>query len=177
MLNKKRKALFFLFMLVLTWHKLYALEIYRPENFGSLNDIPCLLSVQDLDGHDASESIIHLSYSWYYELRDLDWRGEPKVLHTYFDGCFTGGAVLHLLLKPGTYRISVYTPRDYQVNWPEGSAAPKTQWQSNTFIYKTGTQLKVIFVSPVANQNGFFNGNWHISHRAPKFYKYTKPRQ
>lgn len=149
----------------------FALNIYRPENKGALNTVPCLIRVTDLDGNDASSAVTHLSYNWYYELRHLDWRGEPKTLNTYFNGCFTGGVVVHLLTKPGVYRISVYTPPERQQGLGDGARV----WESNDFIYDTRNKPNVIFVSPTANDNGFFDGGWHIDYRAPRFWRYTKP--
>lgn len=148
-----------------------ALHIYRPENKSPLNTVPCLIRVTDLDGNDASAAVTHLSYNWYYELRHLDWRGEPKRQNTYFNGCFTGGVVVHLLTKPGIYRISVYTPAAYQQGLGDGERT----WESNAFTYDTRNKPNVIFVSPTANDNGFFSGGWHIDHRAPRFWQYTKP--
>lgn len=156
----------------------FSLNLYRPENKGALNAIPCLIRVTDLDGNDASDAITHLSFNWYYELRRLDWRGEPKHLHTYFNGCFTGGVVVHLLTKPGTYLISVYTPPEYQQGYAENAsqlAGKKRAWESNTFLYDTSHKPNVIFVSPTANDNGFFSGGWHVDYRAPQFWQYTKP--
>ena len=141
------------------------MEIYRPENFGNMNTIPCLLKVTDLQGNDASSSIISLSFSWYYDMR---WN------HRYFNGCFTGGTVVHLNMKAGTYKISVYTPLSMQDSY--AGVVGDGDWLSDDFIYKVGSPaLKVIFVSPVANDNGFYVGKWHIDYKAPKFYKYTKP--
>ena len=196
---------------------LAALEIYRPENYGALNTIPCLLRVTDLDGNDASAQIAHLSYNWYYELPLPNWSRQPKTLNRYFNGCFTGGVVLHLLMKPGKYLISVYTPVDKQQDYAiaenhastaesAGTAAEAStsatvgnvptadasgrragaavisdvdtaprEWRSNTFAYDTAHKPRVIFVSPTANDNGFFNGGWHIDYKAPQFYQYTKP--
>ena len=151
---------------------LFALQIYRPENKGALNSVPCLIRITDMDGNDASQSITHISYNWYYELRPLNWRGEPHFLNTYFDGCFSGGVIVHLLTKPGKYLVSVYTPVEKQQGLLAGE---KREWLSNTFTYDTSHAPKVIFVSPTANDNGFFNGGWHIDWRAPKFFQYTKP--
>ena len=164
---------------------LFALEIYRPENHGALNAIPCLVRVTDLDGNDASARITHISYNWYYELPLPNWSQQPKTLHRYFNGCFTGGAVVHLLMQPGTYLISVYTPQSLQQDYAPAenhadaaatadAAAPR-DWTSNTFRYDTAHQPRVIFVSPTANDNGFFNGGWHLDYKAPRFYKHTKP--
>ncbi len=147
-----------------------ALEIYRPENFGNMNIVPCMIRVTDMDGNDASSSIISISYSWYYEIN----KKKGKWLHRYWNGCFTGGTVVHLDMKSGSYKISVYTPVKDQ---SEYASLTRQDWISNEFVYKTGSPaLNVIFVSPVANDNGFYTGAWHIDYRAPKFYIYTKPK-
>ena len=149
---------------------LFALEIYRPENYGDMNTIPCFLHIEDLDGNSAEDSIISLSYSWYYELQN-----KPRRHHKYFKGCFLGGTVLHLTMKKGTYRITVYTPEENQGTY---SSRLPFEWKSNTFIYTVGSPaLKVIFVSPTADENGLYNGGWFIDYKAPKFYIYTKPHK
>ena len=77
-------------------------------------------------------------------------------------------------MKRGTYKISVYTPVKDQAEY---ALLTGQEWTSNEFIYKTGSPaLNVIFVCPLANDNGFYSGGWHIDYRAPKFYIYTKPR-
>ncbi len=146
----------------------FSLEIYRPENYGHMNDIPCLLEITDMDGNDASDKIISLNMSWYYDMQT-----KPHWTHNYYKGCFRGGSVLHLEMMEGTYLISVRTPVEMQ----DGMILENDgEWTSNSFEYKTGSPaLKVIFVSPTANQNGFYTGGWHVDYRAPKFFKYTKP--
>lgn len=146
----------------------FSLEIYRPENYGHMNDIPCLLRITDMDGNDAWDRIISLDQSWYYDMQT-----KPHWTHKYYRGSFRGGAVLHLNMQEGTYLISVYTPVDLQ----DGMTLQNDgEWTSNTFVYKTGAPaLKVIFISPTANQNGFYTGGWHVDYRAPKYFKYTKP--
>ena len=160
----------FLFCLQFFCRQASALEIYRPENFGNMNIVPCMIRVTDMDGNDASSSIISISYSWYYEIN----KKKGKWLHRYWDGCFSGGTVVHLDMKRGTYKISVYTPVKDQAEY---ALLTGQEWTSNEFIYKTGSPaLNVIFVCPLANDNGFYSGGWHIDYRAPKFYIYTKPR-
>ena len=51
----------------------------------------------------------------------------------------------------------------------------RSEWTSNQFIYDTENPAKVIFVYPTADDNGFYNGGWIISSKAPEFYKFTKP--
>ncbi|MBO4320593.1 MAG: hypothetical protein J5857_09010 [Treponema sp.] len=157
-------------LFLLAFSHVSALEIYRPSNFGSMDDIPCLLRICDMDGNDAWDKIIHLDYSWYYDMQT-----DPHWTHKYYKGCFTGGAVIHLTMQEGTYRISVYTPPENQFG---SNVSNTSQWESNEFIYKTGSPaLKVIFVSPVANQNGFYTGAWYIDYRAPKYFKWAKPKR
>lgn len=160
-LRLKKKFLLLLTSLLCTFAG--ALEIYRPENFGAMNDVPCMLSVTDEDGNDASDKIISISFSWYYEMQ---W------LHRHYNGCMTGGTVIHLHMKSGVYHITVHTPPESQNNLVPDN---RNEWTSNTFVFNTENQPHVIFVSPTANQNGFYTGGWHIDYRAPKFYKYTKP--
>ncbi len=142
------------------------LEIYRPQNSANINDIPCLVRITDANGNDASDCVNGMTLSYYNELNQKHWN------HPYWNGGFTGGSVIHLNIKKGIYKISVYTPKKYQGkfdNLTEGD------WESNEFLYDTeAPALHVIFVSPVVNDNGFFTGRWHIDYKAPKFFKYTK---
>lgn len=148
-----------------------ALEIYRPENKGDLNDVPCLLRITDMEGNDASDCITALSHSWYYDTHLNFWQTKT-LCHVYWEGCFTGGSIVHLGLKEGKYKIFVYTPVEKQADY---ASLTSQSWESNEFVYNTRSkELKVIFVSPVADDSGFFSGSWHIDYRAPKFYKWTK---
>lgn len=166
---------------------LSALEIYRPENAGSLNAIPCLFRITDESGADASARIRHISYNWYYELPRPAFSSQPKKLHKYFNGCFSGGAVVHLIMEPGVYRISVYTPASLQQGYHDEHAelhrvsAEPFEWTSDEFVYDSRAPFpagkpRVIWVSPCADDNCFFNGRWHIGAKSPAFYQSTKPR-
>ena len=81
---------------------------------------------------------------------------------------------MHLTLKPGKYKILFYTPVDKQngFSYSEEGTRP-FEWKSNVFDYDTENPAKVIFVSPVVNENGFYNGGWHIDGKSPKFFKNT----
>ena len=83
---------------------------------------------------------------------------------------------MHLLLKKGSYKISFYTPKEKISAQGLSKELLKKDWNSNTFLYDTENPAKVIFVSPTANENGFYDGGWHIDHKAPKFFRFTKPR-
>ena len=162
-----RKIFAFAFVLGISMAA-HSLEIYRPSNFGLMDEIPCLLKITDEDGNDAWDKIISISVSWYDSMQST-----PHWSHTYYDGCFTGGAIVHLEMQRGTYRISVSTPPEHQRNYLENNS---DEWTSNEFVYRTGSPaLKVIFINPTANQNGFYTGGWHIDYRAPRYYMYTKP--
>ena len=164
--SKKFKITFCIFIFLNL--QIHSLEIYRPSNFSLMDEIPCLLKITDTEGNDAWDKIISINYSWYNDMIT-----NPHWTHTYYNGCFTGGAVIHLQMQAGVYKISVSTPQNHQRDYlPENT----DEWISNEFIYKTGSPaLKVIFVSPTANQNGFYTGGWHIDYRAPKYFIYTKP--
>ena len=79
-----------------------------------------------------------------------------------------------LNLRRGKYKIKVFTsPEDLEgTNYADGE-----EWRSNEFFYDTENPAKVIFVSPTVNQNGFYDGGWKITARAPKFFQFTKPAQ
>lgn len=171
-------------LFVLAAFSVFALEIYRPENYGELNTKPCKLIVRDADGNDASDKIRHISYSWYYELPRPAFSAQPKKLHTYFNGCFSGGVVVHLIMEPGVYRISVQAAESASADESaaaESAAADKgNEWTSNEFLYDSTAPFpegkpRVIWVVPCANDNGFFNGSWRVEAKSPEFYKYTKP--
>ena len=89
---------------------------------------------------------------------------------------------MHLKLKKGRYKISLYTPVDQQNNfvYPESGEEARTalqsgvveysqpqtfQWESNVFEYNTENPTKVIFVTPTRNDNGFYNGGWVIDYK------------
>ena len=82
--------------------------------------------------------------------------------------------IMHTLIKPGKYNITVYTPKDKLFN---AEIEYKKDWNSNTFYYNTENPTKVIFISPTVDENGFYNGNWWIDYKAPKFWKFTKGKK
>lgn len=84
---------------------------------------------------------------------------------------------MHLLLKKGRYKISFCTPKEKIFAQGLSQKLFEKDWSSNIFLYDTENPAKVIFVSPTANENGFYNGSWHIDHKAPEFFKFTKPER
>ena len=157
-------------------HDKTSLIIYRPDNVGVLNDIRCFLRIEDETGKDITydSSCITATY---------EWMCTPDIIrnykHTYF---LSGGMAMHLKLKKGRYKISLYTPVDKQNNfvYPESGEEARTalqsgvveyskpqafQWESNVFEYNTENPTKVIFVTPTRNDNGFYNGGWIIDYR------------
>ena len=165
-------VLFLAVLLLFSLLPLHALELYRPENRGDMNDVPCLIKITDMEGNDAWDSITALSYSWHYDIHTNLWQ-EKCLCHAYWKGCFTGGCVVHLGLKSGKYRISVYTPKESQLDYERLTGE---DWQSNEFVYDTERkELKVIFISPTADDSGVYDGGWHVDHIAPAYYRGTKP--
>ena len=75
------------------------------------------------------------------------------------------GMAMHLNIAPGKYRFSVYTPKK-DTFWVKTENTG--DWTSNTFEYDTSNPLKVIFVWPTVNENGFYSGGWHIDYKAPE---------
>ena len=144
-------------------HDKTSLIIYRPDNVGVLNDIRCFLRLEDEEGNDVTYTTTTVTASY-------EWMSNPDIIrnykHTYF---LSGGMAMHLKLKKGHYKISLYTPVDQQNNFIYAEADAKPfQWESNVFEYNTENPTKVIFVSPTRNDNGFYNGGWIIDYRAPK---------
>ena len=139
-------------------HDKQSLIIYRPDNLGVLNDIRCFLRLQDEQGNDVTYTACTATY---------EWMSTPDIIrnykHTYF---LSGGMAMHLKLKKGRYKISLYTPTDQQNNFTYAEADAKPfQWESNVFEYNTENPTKVIFVTPTRNDNGFYNGGWIIDYK------------
>ena len=142
-------------------HDKTSLIIYRPNNIGVLNDIRCFLRLEDEQGNDVTYSAATATYEWV---------SIPDRINNYKKKYFlSGGMAMHLKLKKGRYKISLYTPVDQQNNFTYAEADVKPfQWESNVFEYNTENPTKVIFVSPTRNDNGFYNGGWVIDYRAGK---------
>ena len=140
-------------------HDKTSLIIYRPDNVGVLNDIRCFLRLEDENGNDVTYTACTATY---------EWMSTPDIIrkykHTYF---LSGGMAMHLKLKKGRYKITLYTPTDQQNNFTYAEADAKPfQWESNVFEYNTENPTKVIFVTPTRNDNGFYNGGWSIDFRS-----------
>ena len=147
-------------------HNPWELIIYRPENSKSMNEVRCYIRLQDEDGNDVINTKAKATY---------EWASIPDVVNQYKKSWWlSGGVAAHLNLKPGKYRISVYTPPEKQYPYPSEN---RNQWESNILEYDTNNPTKVIFVSPVANENGFYTGEWFISFKSPEYFKFTKPRR
>ena len=141
-------------------HDKTSLIIYRPDNIGVLNDIRCFLRIQDEAGQDITYDSSRITATY-------EWMSTPDIIrnykHTYF---LSGGMAMHLKLKKGRYKISLYTPLDQQNNFTYAEADAKPlQWESNVFEYDTENPTKVIFVTPTRNDNGFYNGGWVIDYK------------
>jgi len=141
-------------------HNPWELMIYRPHNNGDLNEVRCWLKITDMDDNDVTYSAVKATYEW------ID---NPDLVNNYRSTYYlSGGMTMHLNIKPGKYKISVYTPAEKQNMF---KCENKNTWESNTFFYNTDNPTKVIFVTPTANDNGFYNGGWWIDYKAPKYVK------
>ena len=148
-------------------HNPWSLIIYRPENSYHINEIPCYVKFEDVTTkEDVTLSKVKANYSW------ID---SPKTGYNYKNKYYLyGGMAMHCLLKPGQYNITVFTPKDKLFN---AAIETKEDWNSNTFYYNTENPTKVIFISPTVDKNGFYNGNWWIDYKVPKFWKFTKGKE
>ncbi|MCQ2596428.1 MAG: hypothetical protein MJ181_01145 [Treponema sp.] len=141
-------------------HNWWELIIYRPQNTEHINDIRCWLRIEDMDGNDVTCSAAKATYEWV---------SIPDVVNKYQKSYWlSGGVAMHLNIKAGRYKMTVYTPSDKQ--WPYPSEN-REEWKSNEFIYDTENPAKVIFVYPGMNENGFYDGRWILSGRSPKYFK------
>lgn len=166
-------------------HPKNKLIIYRPQNNGEINEVRCYLQLLDENDEDVTFSSCSAAYEWienHYDfgssqnLQEIFSSSRKKnVLYHYKKSYFLSGSMaMHLTLKPGKYKIRFYTPVDKQNNFSYSIEGTKPyEWKSNTFEYDTQNPAKVIFVSPVVNENGFYNGSWHIDYKAPKYFKNT----
>lgn len=146
-------------------HNPWELIIYRPIDTEKMNMVKCWLKIEDMEGNDVTYSAVKATYEW---VEDKD------KIHPYEKTYYLlGGMAMHLNIKKGRYKFTVYTPADQQYPFKDNR---KITWTSNEFIYDTENPAKVIFVYPMANDNGFYNGGWVISGKAPEFYKVTKPK-
>ena len=139
-------------------HDKTSLIIYRPENTGVLNDIRCFLRLEDEQGNDVTYTACTATYEWV---------SIPNRANNYKKKYYlSGGMAMHLKLKKGRYKISLYTPVDQQNNFTYAETDAKPfQWESNVFEYNTDNPTKVIFVTPTRNDNGFYNGGWVIDYK------------
>lgn len=145
-------------------HNPWELIIYRPENTEQMTPVRCWLKIEDMDGNDVTYTAAKATY---------EWTSIPDRINYYQKSWWLeGGVAMHLNLKKGRYRFSVNTPPEKQYPYPSRN---RSEWTSNQFIYDTENPAKVIFVYPTADDNGFYNGGWIISSKAPEFYKFTKP--
>lgn len=147
-------------------HNPWELIIYRPENSSQLNEIRCWLKIEDENGNDVLGTKVAATY---------EWASIPDVVNHYKKSVYlSGGMAAHLHLQSGKYRFSVFTPESELVNF---SGKAKSEWKSNVFEYDTENPAKVIFVVPEADDNGFYSGKWFIDYKAPKWFKFTKPKR
>ncbi|MCR4734381.1 MAG: hypothetical protein K5829_05205 [Treponema sp.] len=165
----------------------WSLIIYRPDNSEGLNDIRCWIKLEDFEsGEDVTYTKAKANYEFVADRKKAAVRDTSSISamfkytgqapsynykKTYY---LSGGMAMHLLLQAGKYKITFYTPKDHAMYFPTSN---KGDWTSNEFIYDTENPAKVIFLSPTANDNGFYNGGWHIDYKAPKFWKVTKGYQ
>ena len=168
-------------------HAPWSLIIYRPENTEAMNDVRCWLTIQDAQtGEDVTYTKATARYEWVSEtipvyaktrksFANLFKPDRHTTLYNYQRRYYlNGGMAMHLNLKPGNYTISVTTPKEetYPV-----ICENQDDWKSNTFNYNTQNPTCVIFVSPTADDDGFYNGGWYIDYKAPQFYRFTKPKR
>lgn len=129
----------------------WELIISRPENSSNLQYDRLWFKALDENGNDVTYEKIKASYEW-LTIPDK----KNNYLKRYY---LDSGMAMHLLIQKGKYTFYFYTDKS----------------ETKGFTYDTEKPAKVLFVYPSANDNGFYDGSWIISHKAPKYYKFTKP--
>ena len=173
-----KKIIFLLFVILFTQvyadsdttkikHNPWELIIYRPENKTDFNYVRCYVKITDENGKDVSKTKIKATY---------EYSTIPNVVNRYKNLLYLdGGMAMHLNLRPGKYRFSVYTPIERHRGFDVTKGIKNQgQWESNVFEYDTENPAKVIFVTPVVNDNGFYAGQWWIDYKAPRFFKWSE---
>lgn len=167
-------------------HEPWSLIIYRPENSEGMNLVRCWLKLEDAEtGEDVTYSKAKAKYEWIPDTIVIKKKRpdllknffKPNRLSTFYEYqksyYLSGGMAMHLTLQKGKYKISLYTPKNEHAFF---ECSNKDDWTSNVFYYDTENPKKVIFVSPAANDNGFYKGGWLITEEEADFYKFTKPK-
>lgn len=159
MKESKVVTLIALALLSMGWRsKVPTIEIYRNEDNGRMNVIPCIIRLEKLDGTHRKA----IEPSGYFVL-GLEGKREKRADKK--GGIFLmGGDHAFLRVVAGKYRIEVYTPPDYQ----EGYVSNNTEtWHSNHLELRiSGTKKLILLVEPTT-KDGEYNGGWMI-HLVPK---------
>lgn len=183
----KKKLLFSIFILFFSIFSFSEeLIIYRPQNSSNINLVRCWVKIEDEQGNDVTYTAARGAYAY------MD---RPKVLNWYQKSFYLeGGMACHLYLNTKhneKYRISVYTPKKHVQDFPIAENL-KTDWDSDVFEYdsakiensvdKNYNPLRVIFISPTANENWFYTPHWNIDYKAPtylggRYPQFTKPKR
>ena len=83
-------------------HNPWELMIYRPQNNGELNTVRCWIRITDMEDNDVTYTAVKATYEWV----DI-----PDVINYYKSTYYlSGGMSMHFNIKPGKYKIRVYTP-------------------------------------------------------------------
>ncbi|MBC6712936.1 hypothetical protein [Treponema sp. Marseille-Q3903] len=155
------------------------LIIYRLESRYEMNEIRCWLKLEDENGNDVTYTSAKAAYEWpvykYWDpyktnrtLPQTFTQREPDLIPYRKKYYLSGGMAMHLNLKKGKYKISLYTPIDQQNNFEYPTEGQRAfEWHSNVFEYDTENPTNVLFVTPVTDENGFYNGGWLIDYKQP----------
>ena len=143
----------------------WELIIYRSENTTDINDIRCYLKITDEEGNDVTYSSCKATYEW-VTIKD-------RINNYQKSYYLTGGMAMHLNIKKGRYYISFSTKAE-DLEYSDITA--RNEWNSNELFYDTDKSVKVLFVYPEEDDNGFYKGSWKVSYTAPRFYHHTRTR-
>lgn len=153
------------------------LIVYRPQNSADINAVRCWVRIEDMDGNDVTHTAARAAYAYMDRPRELSWYRRSFYIE--------GGMACHLYLNRGRYRISVFTPKSHVSDFPLPERL-RADWDSDVFVYDSdivrnsvgegANILRVIFVSPTANGDGFYEPHWKVDYRAPVYLRDREPR-
>jgi len=123
------------------------LKIIRYTNNGRMGMIPCYLRISD---KSKIKSFKIEDYN------DIVVTNYSKTYDSYF---LVGGDTAYILLSPGIYDVSVYTPIAVQGKYIDIN---EHIWKSNKYKINMANKDKVIYILPTTNNDGY-DGGWIIT--------------
>jgi len=140
--------------LSLTWENNYStIEIFREEDNGRMNMIPCIIDLSKVDTTKGKETGV---LSYFVSGADGKKKNRMNKEGRLF---LVGGDHAALKVEEGKYKIGVYTPTEYQGGYVSNNTET---WRSNYLTIEfSGGKKFTLSVEPTA-KDGEYDGGWKI---------------